>query len=74
MTALPNPARRQRADLVAMPRRALAQFPGDIQRYGCTFPFIAPPILDSTIVAIATHRPVIALDSSTAVIQWVSTG
>ena len=51
MTVLLNLALRQRARLVTMPRFDLVDFLETIQRFGCTYIFIAPPIA----VALAKH-------------------
>lgn len=51
MTVLLNIALRERARLVTMPRFDLVAFLETIQRFGCTYIFIAPPIA----VALAKH-------------------
>lgn len=61
MTMLLNLALRQRASLVTMPRFDLEAFLGHIQRYGCTYLYIAPPIA----VALAKHPIVDEYDIST---------
>jgi 4-coumarate--CoA ligase len=61
MTVLLNLALRQRATLVTMPRFDLPEFLTHIQRYGCTYLFIAPPIA----VALAKHPIVDDYDIST---------
>lgn len=60
MTVLLNIALRQRARLVTMPRFDLVEFLEIIQRFGCTFIFIAPPIA----VALAKHPIVDKYDIS----------
>ncbi|WP_417562362.1 AMP-binding protein [Microbacterium sp.] len=61
MTVLLNLALRQRASLVTMPRFDLADFLKNIQDYGCTYLYIAPPIA----VALAKHPMVDQYDIST---------
>ena len=61
MTVLLNLALRRRASLVTMPKFDLVQFLENVQRYGCTFLFIAPPIA----VALAKHPVVDQYDVST---------
>lgn len=51
MTVLLNLALRQRASLVTMPKFDLVGFLDNIQRFGCTYLYIAPPIA----VALAKH-------------------
>lgn len=60
MTVLLNIALRQRARLVTMPRFDLVEFLETIQRFGCTYIFIAPPIA----VALAKHPIVDQYDIS----------
>lgn len=60
MTVLLNLALRQRASLVTMPRFDLVEFLTAIQRFQCTFLFIAPPIA----VALAKHPIVDQFDIS----------
>ncbi|ODU74027.1 MAG: AMP-dependent synthetase [Microbacterium sp. SCN 71-21] len=60
MTVLLNMALKQRASLVTMPRFDLVEFLSNIQTYGCTFIFIAPPIA----VALAKHPIVDQYDIS----------
>ncbi|WP_029144671.1 AMP-binding protein [Microbacterium luticocti] len=61
MTVLLNLALRQRASLVTMPRFDLAEFLKNIQDFGCTYLYIAPPIA----VALAKHPIVDDYDIST---------
>jgi len=61
MTVLLNLALKQRATLVTMPRFDLVQFLMNIQTYGCTYLYIAPPIA----VALAKHPIVDQYDIST---------
>ena len=61
MTVLLNLALRQRASLVTMARFDLQEFLGNIQTYGCTYLYIAPPIA----VALAKHPIVDQYDIST---------
>lgn len=60
MTVLLNLALRQRARLVTMPRFDLVEFLDTIEKYGCTYIFIAPPIA----VALAKHPIVDQYDIS----------
>lgn len=60
MTVLLNLALKQRATLVTMPRFDLVQFLTNIQTYGCTYLYIAPPIA----VALAKHPIVDEFDIS----------
>ncbi|ALJ19718.1 AMP-binding protein [Microbacterium sp. No. 7] len=60
MTVLLNLALRQRASLVPMPKFDLVEFLTAIQRFQCTFLFIAPPIA----VALAKHPIVDQFDIS----------
>ena len=61
MTVLLNLALKQRATLVTMPKFDLVQFLTNIQTYGCTYLYIAPPIA----VALAKHPIVDQFDIST---------
>jgi acyl-CoA synthetase (AMP-forming)/AMP-acid ligase II len=61
MTVLLNLALRQRASLVTMPKFDLVEFLSNIQKYGCTYLYIAPPIA----VALAKHPIVDQFDIST---------
>ncbi|MGB4779098.1 AMP-binding protein [Microbacterium sp.] len=61
MTVLLNLALKQRATLVTMPKFDLVEFLTIIQKFGCTFLFIAPPIA----VALAKHPVVDQFDIST---------
>jgi 4-coumarate--CoA ligase len=61
MTVLLNLALRQRASLVTMPKFDLVEFLTNIQTYGCTYLYIAPPIA----VALAKHPVVDQFDIST---------
>jgi acyl-CoA synthetase (AMP-forming)/AMP-acid ligase II len=61
MTVLLNLALRQRASLVTMPKFDLVEFLTNIQTYGCTYLYIAPPIA----VALAKHPIVDQFDIST---------
>ncbi|MGW4200625.1 AMP-binding protein [Streptomyces sp. NPDC004726] len=61
MTVLLNLALRLRASLVTMPRFDLVDFLTGIQRHGCTYLCIAPPIA----VALAKHPIVDEFDTST---------
>jgi acyl-CoA synthetase (AMP-forming)/AMP-acid ligase II len=61
MTVLLNLALRQRASLVTMARFDLEEFLKNIQDYGCTYLYIAPPIA----VALAKHPIVDKYDIST---------
>ena len=61
MTVLLNLALKQRAALVTMPRFDLVQFLENIQNFGCTYLYIAPPIA----VALAKHPIVDQYDIST---------
>jgi acyl-CoA synthetase (AMP-forming)/AMP-acid ligase II len=61
MTVLLNLALKQRATLVTMPKFDLVQFLTNIQTYGCTYLYIAPPIA----VALAKHPIVDQYDIST---------
>jgi len=61
MTVLLNLALKQRATLVTMPKFDLVQFLENIQRFGCTYLYIAPPIA----VALAKHPIVDQYDIST---------
>ncbi|GAA1994049.1 AMP-binding protein [Microbacterium pumilum] len=61
MTVLLNLALRQRASLVTMPKFDLVEFLTNIQKYGCTYLYIAPPIA----VALAKHPVVDQFDIST---------
>jgi len=60
MTVLLNLALKQRATLVTMPRFDLVQFLTIIQKFGCTYLYIAPPIA----VALAKHPVVDQFDIS----------
>ena len=60
MTVLLNLALKQRAALVTMPRFDLVQFLENIQRYGCTYLYIAPPIAVAARPD-ATDKPPIAV-------------
>ena len=60
MTVLLNLALRQRASLVTMPRFDLVDFLTNIQKFGCTYLYIAPPIA----VALAKHPVVDQFDIS----------
>jgi acyl-CoA synthetase (AMP-forming)/AMP-acid ligase II len=60
MTVLLNLALRQRASLVTMPRFDLVEFLTNIQKYSCTYLYIAPPIA----VALAKHPIVDQFDIS----------
>lgn len=60
MTVLLNLALRQRASLVTMPRFDLVDFLTNIQRFQCTYLYIAPPIA----VALAKHPIVDEFDIS----------
>ncbi|WP_040167618.1 AMP-binding protein [Microbacterium gorillae] len=60
MTVLLNLALQRRASLVPMARFDLVQFLENIQNYGCTYVFIAPPIA----VALAKHPIVDQYDIS----------
>ncbi|WP_206535630.1 AMP-binding protein [Microbacterium sp. 4R-513] len=60
MTVLLNLALRQRASLVTMPRFDLVEFLTNIQKYSCTYLYIAPPIA----VALAKHPVVDQFDIS----------
>lgn len=60
MTVLLNLALRQRASLVTMPKFDLVEFLTNIQRFGCTYLYIAPPIA----VALAKHPIVDEFDIS----------
>jgi 4-coumarate--CoA ligase len=60
MTVLLNLALRQRASLVTMPRFDLVEFLTNIQRFQCTYLYIAPPIA----VALAKHPIVDQFDIS----------
>jgi len=60
MTVLLNLALRQRASLVTMPKFDLVEFLTNIQNFGCTYLFIAPPIA----VALAKHPIVDQFDIS----------
>jgi len=61
MTVLLNLALKQRASLVTMPRFDLVEFLTLIQKFGCTYLYIAPPIA----VALAKHPVVDQFDIST---------
>ncbi|MFT4052456.1 MAG: AMP-binding protein [Microbacterium sp.] len=61
MTVLLNLALKQRASLVTMPRFDLVEFLTNIQKFACTYLFIAPPIA----VALAKHPIVDQYDIST---------
>jgi 4-coumarate--CoA ligase len=61
MTVLLNLALRQRASLVTMPKFDLVEFLKNIQTFGCTYLYIAPPIA----VALAKHPIVDQFDIST---------
>ena len=61
MTVLLNLALTQRAALVTMPKFDLVQFLENIQNFGCTYLYIAPPIA----VALAKHPVVDQYDIST---------
>ncbi len=61
MTVLLNLALRQRASLVTMVKFDLVEFLTNIQKYGCTYLYIAPPIA----VALAKHPIVDQFDIST---------
>lgn len=61
MTVLLNLALRRRASLVTMPKFDLVEFLTNIQKYGCTYLYIAPPIA----VALAKHPVVDQFDIST---------
>ena len=61
MTVLLNLALRQRASLVTMPKFDLVEFLTNIQKYACTYLYIAPPIA----VALAKHPIVDQFDIST---------
>ncbi len=61
MTVLLNLALRQRASLVTMPKFDLVEFLTNIQNFGCTYLYIAPPIA----VALAKHPIVEQFDIST---------
>ncbi|MFH8249544.1 AMP-binding protein [Microbacterium sp. B2969] len=60
MTVLLNLALRQRASLVTMPKFDLVEFLTNIQNFGCTYLYIAPPIA----VALAKHPIVDQFDIS----------
>ena len=60
MTVLLNLALRQRARLVTMPKFDLVEFLINIQNFGCTYLYIAPPIA----VALAKHPIVDQFDIS----------
>ncbi|MEU1972809.1 AMP-binding protein [Microbacterium sp. NPDC019599] len=60
MTVLLNLALRQRASLVTMPKFDLVEFLTNIQTFGCTYLYIAPPIA----VALAKHPIVDQFDIS----------
>ena len=60
MTVLLNLALRQRASLVTMPKFDLVEFLTNIQRFQCTYLYIAPPIA----VALAKHPIVDQFDIS----------
>ncbi|MGC5171688.1 AMP-binding protein [Microbacterium sp. DT81.1] len=60
MTVLLNLALRQRASLVTMPRFDLVEFLTNIQKFQCTYLYIAPPIA----VALAKHPVVDEFDIS----------
>ncbi|RKQ90026.1 acyl-CoA synthetase (AMP-forming)/AMP-acid ligase II [Mycolicibacterium mucogenicum 261Sha1.1M5] len=60
MTVLLNIALFTRASLVTMPKFDLVQFLGNIQRFECTYVFVAPPIM----VALAKHPIVDKYDIS----------
>ncbi len=60
MTVLLNLALRQRAGLVTMPKFDLVEFLTNIQNFGCTYLYIAPPIA----VALAKHPVVDQFDIS----------
>ncbi|HEX5859950.1 MAG TPA: AMP-binding protein [Microbacterium sp.] len=60
MTVLLNLALRQRASLVTMPRFDLVEFLTNIQKFECTYLYIAPPIA----VALAKHPVVDDFDIS----------
>ncbi|MBU4465239.1 MAG: AMP-binding protein, partial [Actinobacteria bacterium] len=61
MTVLLNLALRQRASLVTMAKFDLVEYLTNIQTYGCTYLYIAPPIA----VALAKHPIVDQFDIST---------
>ena len=61
MTVLLNLALRQRASLVTMPKFDLVEFLTNIQKFECTYLYIAPPIA----VALAKHPIVDQFDIST---------
>ncbi|PRB07524.1 AMP-binding protein [Microbacterium sp. MYb64] len=61
MTVLLNLALRRRATLVTMPKFDLVEFLTSIQRHGCTYLCVAPPIA----VALAKHPIVDEFDLST---------
>ncbi|GAA3914098.1 4-coumarate--CoA ligase family protein [Microbacterium invictum] len=61
MTVLLNLALKQRASLVTMPKFDLVEFLTIIQKFGCTYLYIAPPIA----VALAKHPVVDQFDIST---------
>nr|WP_243847297.1 AMP-binding protein [Microbacterium ulmi] len=61
MTVLLDLALRQRASLVTMPKFDLVEFLTNIQSFGCTYLYIAPPIA----VALAKHPIVDQFDIST---------
>ena len=61
MTVLLNLALKKRAALVTMPKSDLVQFLENIQNFGCTYLYIAPPIA----VALAKHQIVDQYDIST---------
>jgi len=61
MTVLLNLALRQRASLVTMPKFDLVDFLTNIQKFACTYLYIAPPIA----VALAKHPIVDQFDIST---------
>lgn len=60
MTVLLNAAMHARARLVIMPSFDLAEFLGNIQKYSCSYAFIAPPVA----VALAKHPVVDSYDLS----------
>lgn len=60
MTVLLNLALRQRASLVTMPKFDLVEFLTNIQKFACTYLYIAPPIA----VALAKHPIVDQFDIS----------
>ena len=66
MTVLLNLALKQRAALVTMPRFDLVQFLENIQRFGCTYLYIAPPIAVKTTASIRNWIRILTLVAPTA--------